>query len=182
MEVLSEWPSSATSGRLRSTAFGALRCGLLTSVPMHILLRVGEGSTGKPVFEPVHAASSGGSRYRIEFTPGLAYGIAAGDEIELGPGGVYTVTERAGNVAVRVFSASVFSGVQHDLIAEVEDLGGRLDGSIDKGLAFTIPLRAGFAAIENVFTRFASHTRCEWEYGNVYAEDGTALGWWEGST
>ncbi|NKI97954.1 hypothetical protein FHT26_005934, partial [Rhizobacter sp. SG703] len=25
-------------------------------------------------------------------------------------------------------------------------------------------------------------TGCEWEYGNVYAEDGTELGWWEGGT
>lgn len=156
---------------------------MLTSAPMHILLRVGEDSSGKPAFEPVHAASFGGSRYRIEFTPGLAYGIAAGDEIELSPDGLYTVTDRAGNIAVRVFSASAFAGVQLGLTAEVENLGGRLDGSIDRGLAFTIPLRAGFAPIENVFKRFvASHPGCEWEYGNVYAEDGTALGWWERGT
>jgi hypothetical protein len=150
---------------------------------MHILLQVGKDSTGKPVFEPVHATSSGGTRYRIEFTPGLAYGIAAGDEIELGPEGAYTVTHRAGNIAVRVYSGSAFAEEQHGLTAEAETLGGTLDGSIDKGLAYTFPLQAGFAAIEDVFKRFAaSHPDCEWEYGNIFADDGAPLNWWQGAT
>jgi hypothetical protein len=147
---------------------------------MHIHLRVSETSGGKPAFEPVHAVPCGGSRYRIESTPGLAYGIAAGDEIELGADGLYSVTERAGNAAVRVFSLAPFDGAQRNLTLEVERLGGRLDGKVDKGLAYTIPASAGFANIEKVFQDFvAPHPGCEWEYGNIYAEDGSALGWWQ---
>lgn len=153
--------------------------GHLESV-MHLLLRVGETSDGRPSFEPVHAVSLGGNRYVLEFTPGLAYGVAAGDEIELADNGEYTVTARAGNVAVRVFSSRPFDGFQGRLSSAVEALGGRLDGSVERGLAYTIPVRIGFAAMENVFNEFTSaHPDCEWEFGNVYAEDGSQIGWWD---
>lgn len=146
---------------------------------MHLHLRVGETSAGKPAFEPVHVALLIGNRYRVEFTPGLAYGIAAGDEIEVGEDGHYSVTARGGNVAVRVFCTRSI-GDAHHLTAAVEKLTGRLDGSVDKGLAYTVPVGVGFTAIERVFNEFiAIHPDCVWEYGNVYAEDGSAIGWWE---
>jgi hypothetical protein len=147
----------------------------------HILLRVGKYSDGKPAFELVHAVPCGGSNYVVEFTPRLAYGIAAGDAIDLGADGRYSVTSRAGNVAVRVYSREPSVSCENDLTFEVEKLGGRLDGSANAGLAYTIPVEAGFAAIEKTFETFvSSHPDCVWEYGNVYAEDGSALDWWNG--
>jgi len=146
---------------------------------MHLHLRVGETSTGKPGFEPVHVAPLNGNRYRVEFTPGLAYGIAAGDVIQVSEDGLYSVTARGGNVAVRVVCTRSI-GNAHHLTAAVEKLTGRLDGRVDKGLAYTVPVRVGFTAIEKVFNEFvALHPDCVWEYGNVYAEDGSELGWWE---
>ena len=146
---------------------------------MHLHLRVGETSSGKPAFEPVHVVRLVGNRYRVEFTPGLAYGIAAGDEIEVGDDGHYSVLARGGNVAVRVlWTTSVLDA--RELTEAVEQLTGRLDGRVDKGLAYTLPVEIGFNAIEKVFGGFvADHPDCVWEYGNVYAEDGSAIGWWE---
>ncbi len=49
---------------------------------MHVLLRIGERN-GKPEFEHIHVDLIEGNRYRVLFSPGLAYGLAAQDEIEL---------------------------------------------------------------------------------------------------
>ncbi len=134
-------------------------------------------SVGKPAFETVHAISLGSNRYKLEFTPGLAYGVAAGDEIELADGGEYKVIARAGNLAIRVFAPQTFDGFQNSLTSAVEALGGSLDGSVEGGLAYTIPVRVGFFAVEKVFNGFVSeHPGCEWEFGNVYAEDGSQTG------
>jgi hypothetical protein len=150
---------------------------------MHIHLRVGESTDGAPAFEPVHLCSLGGSRYRVEFTPGLAYDIAAGDEVEVAGDGSYSVVARAGNIAVRVFSTLSLHDNEPELTAQVEDLGGRLDGRIDRGLAYTIPFRAGFPVLESVFDSFTlKYPTSQWEYGNIYAEDGSPLNWWQTMT
>jgi hypothetical protein len=150
---------------------------------MHIQLKVGKSSNGEPAFEPVHAVPLGATRYRIAFIPGLAYDIAAGDEIELSGDGSYTVVARSGNIAVRVLSTQSLHGTQHELTAQIGAIGGRLDGSIDRGLAYTIPHSAGFNAIEIVFNAFIrTNPEAEWEYGNVYAEDGMPLDWWKNVT
>jgi hypothetical protein len=149
---------------------------------MHVHLRVGERSSGEPAFEAVHVLPLGGRRYKIEFTPGLAYGVAAGDEIELADDGTYAVVLRSGNVAVRVLSTQSILQKEGDLTAQVCLLGGRLDGGMNRGLAYTIPIGAGFPAIEGIFNAFVQAVPdAVWEYGNVYAEDGAPLGWWQGA-
>jgi len=146
---------------------------------MHVHLRINDESS-KPEFEPVHAQSLGGRRYKIEFTPGLAYGIAAGDEIELADDGRFEVIVRAGYVAVRVLCPHSLRSVEPSLTSLVaSSLGGRLDGNIGRALAYTIPIQSGFPGIEAVFNEFVSATAdALWEYGNVYAKDGSPLGWW----
>ena len=148
---------------------------------MHINLLAGETSSGKPAYEPVHAIEVGPCRYKIEFSPGLAYGVAAGDEIKLFEDGSFEVVSRAGNIAVRVLSEHLLDSVEPDLTKKVgELLSGRLDGNIGRGLAYTIPHESGFPAIEQVFEAFVhSMPGAIWEYGNVYAEDGAPLGWWQ---
>jgi uncharacterized protein DUF4265 len=86
---------------------------------MHVNLRVGETSRGTPAFEPVHVLPLGERRFRVEFTPGLAYGLAAGDEIELADDGTYEVVARAGNVAVRVLSSQSLVTVEPNLTSLV---------------------------------------------------------------
>ena len=175
------WPQvpSTLVGQERIHATVRSRTGHLHLL-MHILLRLGETSNGQPSFEPVHAISLSSNRYTLESTPGLAYGVAAGDEIELADSGEYKVVARAGNLAIRVFSSRPFDGCQNQLNSAVKALGGRLDGSVERGLAYTIPIGVGFSAIERVFNEFVlAQPDCEWEFGNVYAEDGSQIGWWE---
>jgi len=146
----------------------------------HTLLYVGDCSDGSPAYESVHLAPTNKGTYKVLFTPGLAYDIAAEDEIELFDGGRYRVITRGGNLAVRVFSETQFDDSSEQLInAVVTELSGRLDGRIDRGLAFTIPVRAGFPAVQKVFGEYLqTNPAAVWEYGNVYDENGTPIEWW----
>ncbi len=149
----------------------------------HLLLRV-EGPDGKPSFEPVHAQALGAGRFRLLYSPGLLYGIAADDEFEtVDDQGRFRVLRRSGNVVVRLFSDTPIEEFQEALVAEVEhQLGGRLDGKLERALAFTIPVTCGFPAIERVFAQAcAPGSGRVWEYGNVYDNDGATLGWWSQS-
>jgi hypothetical protein len=110
-------------------------------------------------------------------------GIAAGDEFRLvDPDGAFEVVRRSGNLAVQVYSRKAVAPVKEELTQAVERLGGNLDGCIERGMVFTIPVRAGFRAIEAVFNKcVADHPEMEWYYGNVYdPRDGkTPLNWWQ---
>jgi hypothetical protein len=147
----------------------------------HILLRI-ENPEGRPLKEPVHVENLGDDMFRLLYSPGLVLGIAAGDEFRLlGDDGAFEVTRRGGNLAIQVYCTSSVPPHQAELEERVAQLGGTLDGSIDRGLAFTIPVTAGFAAIEAIFnTWVASHEGWDWYYGNVYDPvDGiTPLCWW----
>lgn len=147
---------------------------------MHVHLRISE-KTEAPQFEPIHVKPLGGRRYEVEFTPGLAYDVAAGDHIELGDDGTYLVVARAGNVAVRVLSEQLSEQQASNLTHLVEQsLRGRLDGNLGRRcLAYTVPIQAGFPAIEKIFNEFVrSIPSSMWEFGNVYGKDGQPLNWW----
>lgn len=147
----------------------------------HLLLLI-EYRQGQPLKEPVHAEEIGGGAYRLLYTPGLVQGIAAGDEFRLvGADGAFEVTRRGGNLAVQVFSQQPVAPLQAELVERVARLGGTLDGAIERGLAFTVPVSAGFPAVESIFDAWvAEHPGWEWYFGNVYDPvDGTTpLGWW----
>jgi hypothetical protein len=141
----------------------------------HIELRVEPDGV-----EPVHVEMHEG-RLRVLFSPGLVYGVAAGDELEVTDGGSFKVLRRGGNVAVRVLCARGVSSFAHELQEKVSKLlGGRLDGRLRNGLVFTIPVTAGFKSIENVFEGLQEReSDVLWEFGNVYDRDGSELGWWK---
>lgn len=145
----------------------------------HIALAV-HGGSGR---EPVHVEVLDRGRYRLLHSPGLVIGVAAGDEIELlDEAGHFKVVRRAGNIAVQVFAREAVQPFRDELAAAVgEALSGSLDGGIERGLVFTIPVSAGFAAIEAFFDDFVkTHPETEWTYGNVYDPDtGSPLGWWK---
>lgn len=146
---------------------------------IHLLI---EYAQGQPLLEPIHAVEIGKGRFRLCFSPGFVQGVAAGDEIRLvGDNGEFEVTHRAGNLAVQLFSLDPVAPFRADLAERVAKLGGTLDGVIERGVAFTIPVTVGFAAVEKVFKDWvAEHAGWEWYYGNVYDQvDGiTPLGWW----
>jgi hypothetical protein len=144
----------------------------------HVSLFAGE-SNGQRTYEPVHVVVVRDGVRRVLFTPGMVYGIAAGDEIELTEGGEFKVLRRGQNLAVRVFSEEPIAQYLPRLQAEVQPLGGRIDGQVKHGAAFTIPVSAGFKSVEAIFVSFVNdHPSCIWEYGNVYDEQSKPLGWW----
>jgi len=148
----------------------------------HLLLLI-EYRQGRPIKEPVHVAPVGRGVFRLLFSPGLVQGIAAGDEFRLvGDDGAFVVTRRGGNLAVQVFATEPVAPFRTELAGRVARLGGTLDGAIERGLTFTVPVAAGFPAVEAVFAAWvAEHPGWEWYFGNVYdpADGVTPLGWWE---
>lgn len=147
----------------------------------HVYLLI-EYRQGQPLKEPVHAELIRPGEFRLLYSPGLVQGIAAGDEFRLlGEDGAFEVTRRAGNLAVQVFSDGPVGPWQADLTERVSQIGGNFDGAIEKGLVFTLPVTAGFPAIEAVFGHWvAEHPGWEWYFGNVYdpADGITPLNWW----
>ena len=148
----------------------------------HVYLLI-EWRDGTPLQEPVHAVPLGDRLFRLSYSPGFVQGIAAGDEFRLlDDNGTFEVLRRAGNLAVQVFANEPVAPLRDTLTQRVEQLGGSLDGAIERGLTFTIPYRGSFAAIESVMDAWvAEHAGWEWYYGNVYdpITGETPLLWWE---
>ncbi|UZN02625.1 hypothetical protein [Cellulomonas sp. S1-8] len=84
----------------------------------------------------------------------------------------------AGNLAIHVFAPA---DQGDDLFRRMSALGGRRDGQTPSLTVYTVPVAAGFSAIEAILADFTrSHPSAEWYYGNVYDNDGvTPLRWWE---
>jgi hypothetical protein len=147
----------------------------------HVHLLV-EYRDGRPCREPVHVLDPGGGRFRLLHSPGFVLGIAAGDEFRLlGEDGSFEVLSRSGNVAVQVFSRESIEPLVGELTRRVPEIGGILDGRIERGMVFTIPIGVGFPTIEEVFDALVSaHPGLEWLYGNIYhPSDGvTPLNGW----
>lgn len=136
-------------------------------------LIAGVNSSGDPVSERLPAKSVGDYEYVLAASPVLVLGLAAGDRIRARDGS-FEILERGGNLAIQVFGAAPVVIAQ--LREAVIELGGILDGQDLKAAVFTVPVGAGFPAIERLFD--ASHV--EWYFGNVYEVDGvTPIGWWE---
>jgi hypothetical protein len=147
----------------------------------HVHLLV-DGAGGKTVQEPVHVVDLGDGRFRLLHSPGFVQGIAAGDEFQtLDEHGAFRILHRSGNIAVQVFSEVSVDTVIEEFARRVAEIGGVLDGTIERGMVFTIPIRACFPTIEALFNELvAAHAGMEWLYGNVYdPRDGiTPLNWW----
>ena len=140
--------------------------------------------TDESFFEEVPVEPLGGERYRLLASPGLLDGLAAGDVFDRHPDGRYDVVEHGGNVCVQVYFAEHDPGerVEGVLVPEVTALGGWLDGRTPGVAVFTIPVSAGFAAIEGVLEGWiGDEPHARWSYANVYGPDGDQLRWWEAS-
>jgi hypothetical protein len=163
----------------------------MTDHPMTLDLVADFREDGEPLYENVLVEVIGENRYRLLRSPGLTPGLAAGDKFTMQPCGRYNflVLHRAGNVSLQ-FLLTGFTKEQVDrceeyVVHHVQPLGGwqdgRYDGSPVSTLVFTIPVKAGFAAIEqranDAQTRFPG---LGWMYGNVYDpdDDTKPLNWW----
>ncbi len=121
-------------------------------------LLVATGADEDPFFESVLVRPVGGDRHVVHASPGMLAGLAAGDEIELAPDDPlgFRVLRRGGNVCVQFLRNGEMSECTPDLTARVGALGGWLDGETPGLLVFTIPVVAGFPAIERIFAERSS--------------------------
>ena len=121
--------------------------------------------------------------FRLVVPPALTVGLAAGDVFAVDPASLRPqILRRSGNLTIWLYPAGA-NDEARQLEDQVEALGGTFDGSAheDTVFIFTLPVNAGFPAIEAIFGRFVQACgRAEWHFGNVYADDDeTPLGWWE---
>jgi Domain of unknown function (DUF4265) len=139
------------------------------------------------LFESLDCTDRGHGILELVHSPGLAEGLAAGDQITLQsakPG--YNIVRRSGNLCLWFFTGT--DSVERDreqaapdVVRDVKALGGYLDGGTSASLVFTVPIQAGFASVARVFDdAVARHPGSVWLYGNVYDPiDGeTPLNWW----
>ncbi len=155
-------------------------------VSIHLL--AGKNSVDDRVMEAVPATPlDEPSTFVLAATPGLAQGTAAQDIVRVHDDGSFEVVRRGGNLAVHVLARGLGDGAYAQLEADVERLGGYLDGGADTEGAtvrvFTIPVTAGFPAVEAAFDSFVTrHPQAQWFFGNVYdpADGVSSLNWWGG--
>lgn len=137
--------------------------------------------------ESLPAIEVGPGRYRLLASPGFVEGLAAGDEFELSPDSPlgYRVLARGGNLCAWFYFPHEVDAESHEvgeLSRIAEALGGRLDGGWSRMAVLTVPLSAGWAAIESALNGALERLGgTSWLYGNVYDPiDGVApLRWWE---
>jgi len=148
-----------------------------------INLAVDSNPDGSPFYESILVDVLGENRYRVVASPGLAEGMAAGDEIALAPEEPlgYRVLKRGGNISVQFYCKEDLNKCKRDMEPKARAIGGRLDGESPGLLVFTLPAVAGFPAIEKIFyDAQKQYPGCRWMYGNVYdpADGETPLNWW----
>ncbi len=154
----------------------------------HVKVAV-EGSATSGV-ELVPAQHLGADNWLLLRSPLYALQLAAGDTIRITSqeAGTFEIVARGGNVAIQFYLSEEESDDTHatanvarKVTPEVVGLGGRLDGQTAGLIVYTIPIAAGFPAIEGVFERAACEfLGSQWQYSNVYdVGTGEPLRWWE---
>lgn len=152
-----------------------------------IRLLVSPGPSARPVYEDVSARATDNGGWVLDASPELVLGTAAGDVVEVDRDGTFRVISRAGNVAVHVGAPAAANSQRDALTKTIRALGGWLDGrgwtrdGASSLSVYTIPVAAGFPAIQGALDAFSSAAPgSEWYYANVYdpADDKTPLNWW----
>jgi hypothetical protein len=144
-------------------------------------LFAGYAASGNSVKEEVLVERISPREYRILRSPGLIQGVAAGDVILAADDGTFKVLSRGQNLSIQMFYAGDIEALEKFTMSRLTPLGGRLDGKDSKLLVYTVPVSAGFQAVEKVLNEaVTSYPGAEWYYGNVYdPKDGvTPLNWW----
>ncbi|WP_169789947.1 DUF4265 domain-containing protein [Actinoplanes subtropicus] len=144
----------------------------------HIRVLAGTASSGRPVFEVLPARRLG-EECEVHGSPGLAYGFAAGDRIRLRSDGTFEVVARDGNLCLRLYpSTRPVDGNIEALKAAFARLRGLVEMPSDRRfIVITVPVSAGFPAVEKAVSYWAAEQECTWEFGNVYDENDDVLDW-----
>lgn len=123
----------------------------------------------------------------VQSIPAFTYGVGLKDIIRLldRESGRYEVVTRGKEVVVRLYvDGSLDKSEIKSLIDDVVSSGGcfevgkNSDETNGKSLLlFALSVGLGFGKIESLFKPFGSGGY-QWEYGNVYDEEGNPLNWW----
>lgn len=136
-------------------------------------------SAGSLARESVPAEQVADDEWLILGTPGLVNGCAAGDRVRVSVDDTFEVVDRGGNVAAHIYSSYPLpeDGLT-DLRESFERLGGVVEWPATRRFAVvTVPVSVGFRSIEEPIERFVDlGAEVEWNFGNVYAEDGSPIG------
>ncbi|GGR48600.1 DUF4265 domain-containing protein [Streptomyces roseolus] len=144
-----------------------------------IRLRV-ESQQGATADEVVAVTPMSDGHYLVRLSPGFFRGIAAGDVIAYDERAKNAeVVARGGNVAVQVFHSGIPAEAVASLKRRAVGVGGRVDGELETLVVLTFPIEIGFPTIESVLAELPDEG-VEWEYGNVFDEQGEPLSWWVG--
>lgn len=132
--------------------------------------------------ELVPARPLGGDLYLVLATPGIVYGCAAGDTVQVDDDGQFTVVGRGGNVAVQIYAKPALNQRDvDDLRRPFEAIRGVVEVPAHRRFAVvTVPVSAGFRTIEAFLDSWIStRTGAEWFFVNVYDDDDVPLRWWD---
>ncbi len=144
-----------------------------------IELVAGQRPDGSTVMEKVVVRPLQDGKVEMLHSPGFIKGIARGDTLILGRDNSYTIDVRGGMVAIQIYTRADVARLEPKLSAEIKTMDGCRDICTDRMLAYSVPVEAGFAAIEQVMQEVAEqYSDLQWVYGNVYNAEGEALNWW----
>lgn len=136
---------------------------------------------GQPIVERLPVKELPDNTLQLVRSPGFVQGIASGDIIRLDNNSrEFEIIQRSGNLSVRVYTKGEVEPLIEQLESPITQMGGDLDTETPRMLVYTIPVTAGFAAIEQLFNGVLDDNST-WQFGNVYdPRDGvTPLNWWQ---
>lgn len=154
----------------------------------HARVAVEDSATGG--VELVPAQRVGAGMWLLLRSPLYALRLAAGDTIRVddSESGSFEILAHGGNVAVHFYlpendldDLQATKSLGSKITPAIIDLGGRSDGQTAGLIVYTIPVEAGFPAIERVFALAVEQfPGAQWEYTNVFDRTtGEPLRWWE---
>ena len=141
----------------------------------------GTDGNGQAVVEKLQVLTDEKQQCRLVKSPAFVKGVASGDKIKFNPETQqFELSERSGNLCIRVFSRTEMGMLSELLTPEMEKLGGELDIETSRLLVYSIHVSCGFSAIESLLEKHVKMPNYGWMYGNVYdPNDGiTPLNWW----
>ncbi|ROR99073.1 uncharacterized protein DUF4265 [Sinobacterium caligoides] len=143
-----------------------------------IELPAGQRTDGSTVMEKVAIRRLADGRVEMLHSPGFVKGAARGDTLKFTKEG-FEVEERAGLVAIQIYLRDDIEKIEPKLSAEIKTMDGCRDICTERMLVYSVPVEAGFAAIEGVMKEVAEqYAQLQWFYGNVYDEQGEPMNWW----
>lgn len=149
----------------------------------HINIAVLDAKT--PGVERVPARRLANGDWELLRCPLYALHVAAGDVIRIldVKTGLFEIVTRGANVVVQLYlgerdadDAQATAKAAADIEQVIASFGGRMDGQTAGLIVFCVPIKAGLAAIEEVFEdAIRRFDGAQWQYGNVYHRDDLPL-------